>query len=441
MRNRPDPSHIGIGIVWWPGLDPLCRPSEGLIQVIEAEPEVFWTSPSPSSADFISSLPAALQHLPQPKLLHGVGAPFGGRAAQSAAHRRTLAGDIGALRPAWISDHLSFDRFRPHLSDDSADPIFTGFFMPPAQSASGVAQAAAHIKRRQAATGVPVAFENPVSYLPPAPGEMPDADFVSAVAQAADCGILLDLHNVLCNARNGRQSVAEFLDAIPLERVWEIHLAGGASQNGFWLDAHSGLVEPDLMDILMALLPRLPRVGAITFEIIPDYIAEVGLPAIARLLESLNDIWLTYVAAPPPPAGPPGPPCPAMQEAIDPGLWEHAIGAAVNGFEMPPLPPDWVHWMSQAKSSLSLYTFLAQEGRASSLAMSVPHTVRALLRSLGEADTRSVLAGFWNQVAPAYTSAEEGINFLGYISFTTVQVPDLHQEMLADLKALRRVAA
>ena len=47
------------------------------------------------------------------------------------------------------------------------------------------------------------------------------------MADAADCGILLDLHNVLCNARNGRQSVAAFCYTLPLKRVWELHLAGG----------------------------------------------------------------------------------------------------------------------------------------------------------------------------------------------------------------------
>jgi uncharacterized protein (UPF0276 family) len=84
--------------------------------------------------------------------------------------------------------------------------------------------------------------ETPVSYLPPAPGEWPDGAFVAAVAEAADCGILLDLHNALRNARNGRQSVPAFCDALSPERVWELHLAGGERESGFHLDAHAGLI-------------------------------------------------------------------------------------------------------------------------------------------------------------------------------------------------------
>ena len=120
---------------------------------------------------------------------------------------------------------------------------------------------------------------------------MSDGDFVAEVAEAADCGILLDLHNVLCNARNGRQSLEAFCDAIPLDRVWEIHLAGGVSERGFWLDAHSGLVEPVLMDLVADLVPRLPALGAIIFEIMPDFIPATGLTAIGKVLGQLNDLW------------------------------------------------------------------------------------------------------------------------------------------------------
>jgi uncharacterized protein (UPF0276 family) len=440
MRNLPDLSQFGVGIVWWPGLDPLCRPQEGLVQVIETEPEVFWT-PQTEERGFVSGVPAALRHLPQPKLLHGVGAPFGGSVAQSDAHLQTLAGDIEALRPAWISDHLSFNSFIPGPAGSDGPPVFTGFFLPPAQSAGGVAQAAAHVARRREATGVPVAFEVPVSYLPPAPGEMPDGAFVGAVAEAADCGILLDLHNVLCNARNGRQSVRQFCDSIPLGRVWEIHLAGGAPQRGFWLDAHSGLAEPELMDILLEILPRLPSLGAITFEIIPNYVAGVGLPAIAKLLGVLNDIWSAHGAARDRAEAASGWPMPPMPDAIAPGIWEHALGAAVNGLPMPPLPQDLAEWMGKADVPLSLYRFLAQEGRASSLVLSVPRTVRALLRSLGEADTRALLARFWSRAGPAYTSTEEGRAFLDFLSVTHVPVAGLDTDMSADRGRLLCVAA
>jgi uncharacterized protein (UPF0276 family) len=71
------PRELGVGVVWWPSLDALCRDREGLVDVIEVEPEAYWV-PTSGGRKFRSFLPGALEHLLQPKLLHGVGAPLGG---------------------------------------------------------------------------------------------------------------------------------------------------------------------------------------------------------------------------------------------------------------------------------------------------------------------------------------------------------------------------
>jgi uncharacterized protein (UPF0276 family) len=318
----------------------------------------------------VSRLPEVLRHLPQPRLLHGVGAPFGGRIGQTASHRETLLADIAAVQPTWISDHLSFNQFVPSSVGSAEPAVCTGFFLPPAQCPDGISQAAEHIAHRRATTAMPVAFETPVSYLPARPGEMPDGTFAAEVAERADCGIVLDLHNLLCNERNGRQTVREFCKAILPERVWEIHVAGGQSENGFWLDAHSGLVEPALMEILAEIVPQLPALGAIIFEIIPEFVASTGLTAIGAMLGELNDIWVTRGSAahrlehrplPERIAGLPDP--------VTPAMWESALGAVVTGLEKPVLPPELMDWMRSAETSLEFYRYLAQENRASSLGL------------------------------------------------------------------------
>jgi uncharacterized protein (UPF0276 family) len=434
MRQLPVVPKLGVGVVWWPELDALCRPDEGLVQVIEAEPETFWRAPAQKASAVTSPLPDLLGHLPQPKLLHGVGAPFGGGPAQSLDHRRTLAADIAALRPAWISDHLSFDRFTHDAGDDA---VFTRFFLPPAQCEAGVARAAAHIRHRRETTGVPVAFENAVSYLPPAPGEMPDGVYAAQVAESADCGILLDLHNVLCNERNGRQSVAEFCEAIPLDRVWEIHLAGGESERGFWLDAHTGLVEPALMDILAEIVPRLPSLGAIMFEIMQGSVAGIGLPAIADMLGRINDIWATCnTQAASADGRHASAPLSDMPEPLPPALWERLIGSAVTGHGAPALPDALAEWLQQAETSFDLYRSLAQEGRASSLVLAAPGTIRSLLRTAGEAETRRLLAQFWREAPPAYTSVEEGRAFLDFMSRARMAHAGLSGHIAADRSRL-----
>jgi uncharacterized protein (UPF0276 family) len=418
----------GVGLVWWPELDTLCGAGEGLVHVLEVEPETFWIPRRGAQAGFTSSLPDLLSHRPQPKLLHGVGAPFGGTVNQSAAHQAALIGEIAALQPAWISDHLSFNQFVP--MDGHCQARGTGFFLPPAQCPDGIVQAARHIRHRCAVTGVDVAFETPVSYLPPRPNEIPDGAFAAQVAEAADCGIVLDLHNLLCNERNGRQSVEDFCAAIPLHRVWEIHVAGGESERGFWLDAHSGLVEADLIAILAEIVPHLPSLGAIIFEIMPDCVAPTGLPRIAKMLEHLNRIWQTraHKAVTVKVCNRPAPAC----DAVTPPLWEHALGAAVTGTRPPRAPPELEPWFHGAAPALELYRFLAQEARASALVDTAPRTIRSLLAAKGEARTRQLLAQFWHVTMPAYTSVEEAVAFLDFLSTCDVAIPLLDADITAD---------
>jgi uncharacterized protein (UPF0276 family) len=432
-------SDNGVGIVWWPELDPLCRPGEGLVHVIETEPETFWVPCETPLSGFASQLPQAIEHLSAPKLLHCVGAPFGGGAAQSPAHLHALKSDITTLQPLWISDHLSFNQFTQAGASGTPETTRTGFFLPPAQCRFGVAQAAKHIKRRRTETGVPIAFENPVSYLPPHPGEMQDGDFAAEVAEAADCGILLDLHNLLCNERNGRQSVADYCRSIPLDRVWEIHVAGGQYERGFWLDAHSGVVEPALLEIVAELVPRLPSLRALIFEIVPDFIAATGLSAISTCLGQLNDIW----AARPSVVAPVGQrrASARFSETITPPLWEDTIGAAITGRAFPGMPEDFADWAHAAEQALRLYRFLAQEGRACALVDTAPRTIRSLLSTLGEAQTRDLLASFWIRSAPAYTNAQEARAFLEYLSSVDLAVPNLATDVASDKAALEQLVA
>jgi len=91
-RERPG---LGVGLVWCPALDSLCWGGEGLVDVIEAEPETLWAARS-DRAGIRSFVGPALAHLPQPKLLHGVGAPLGGTCLAGAEHTRTFA------RTSWI---------------------------------------------------------------------------------------------------------------------------------------------------------------------------------------------------------------------------------------------------------------------------------------------------------------------------------------------------
>jgi len=436
--NAGQPPDLGVGLVWWPTLDDLCHQDEGLVDVIEAEPETFWV-PKSGGRGFRSFLSQALSHLPQPKLLHCVGAPVGGTCPPPEGHLPALAADIGELRPEYVSEHLSVTRFRP--TPDSS-PASAGFMLPPLQSQAGVSLAAANIRRRRAALGgIPLAVETPVNYLPPAPGEWPDGVFVAAVAESADCAILLDLHNVLCNARNGRQSVTAFCDALPLERVWELHLAGGESEAGLFLDAHAGLVEPELMEIAADLVPRLPNLRAINFEIMPERVAEVGLAAIAAQLGRMKDLWSLRTANPER-QGSSRRSYPSIEPPLsDPAAWETLVGCAVTGLAQPAINDATAAWWRACTPAIEIYRMLVGEGRASAAIAAAPHTTRELLRQYGGARTRDILADHWRRSPPGYTSADEVRRLLKFLSEAEPSLPGLADAIASDLADLDKLSA
>lgn len=69
-------------------------------------------------------------------------------------------------------------------------------------------------------------------------------EFLGAVAQAADCGILLDVNNVYVGAMNHGFSADAYLAGLPLDRIGQIHLAGHSDAGTQLVDTHDHAVPP-----------------------------------------------------------------------------------------------------------------------------------------------------------------------------------------------------
>jgi uncharacterized protein len=282
--NLPE---LGVGLNWFPGLDPVLKANAELVDVLEVEPQSFWRREK-NADGVVVDRPAleALQRRRLPKLIHSVAFPVGGSLEPSAEELAQLSFIAGELGAPWVSEHLSFNRVK-----EGSGSWQSGFLLPPRQTIAGVEAAVASIRASMACLCAPLAVETGVNYLRPRTDELPDGEFVARVVEAADCGILLDLHNVWTNERNGRQSLADYMEQIPVERVWEIHVAGGHSHRGFWLDAHSGTVPAELMELAARIIPRLPNLKAIVFELFPAYFSRIGESAFRPQLEALHRLW------------------------------------------------------------------------------------------------------------------------------------------------------
>ena len=280
------PRELGVGIVYMPALAKVL--DLDLVDVLEVEPQAFWqTTGDPAAPLRIDvKLFSDLRAMPQHKLVHSVSLPVGNSRPHDPGALELLRQSITALDAPYASEHLSFNQF-----DGDAEQHWTGFLLPPVQDQHSVDNAASRIDDMRRAVGVPVAFETGVNYLRPQPDEMPDGLFVRRVAEAADCGILLDLHNLLTNERNGRAPLRAVFDEIPHERVWEIHFAGGREYRGYWLDSHSSHIDDDLFTVARAVVGVCPNLRAIVFEIMDDYINERSGDALREDVRRLRCLW------------------------------------------------------------------------------------------------------------------------------------------------------
>jgi len=127
------------------------------------------------------------------------------------------------------------------------------------------------------------------SFFTPVPDlDYTEPEFLNRLLHAGLCGTLLDLHNLLVSARNGGMDPVAYLDALDLDGVEEVHLAGGDDHEGFYMDSHSTVTPDVVWELAYEYLPRCRNLKAITFEYQESYFDDLGLPTLAAELERIH---------------------------------------------------------------------------------------------------------------------------------------------------------
>src|SRR5690606_15242675 len=135
--------------------------------------------------------------------------------------------------------------------------------------------------------------ENAACYLPELPADpgWDEARFLTELCRRSSCGLLLDLFNLHVNCTNFDLDPFDLIDRIPLDRVVEIHVAGGAEHRGFLLDSHSAAVPDRVWELLDDVLRRAPNVAGVVFEVLEESFPSLGPVAYRGELQTLRDHW------------------------------------------------------------------------------------------------------------------------------------------------------
>jgi uncharacterized protein len=402
---------LGVGLVYFSELEQLrCNVDPAAYDLLEIEPQTFWSVDARGTIAANAAKLSALAELPTIRLVRSVALPVENAAAPSGDALRLLAENVRVLKPPFASEHLSFNRV-VHGKRERR----TGFLSPP-QSLDAVAVAVERLRRLREALEVPVAFETGVNYFPPSDEDMEDGQFFAAVAEHADCGILLDLHNLLANERNGRQSVESVLDAIPFERVWEVHVAGSHVHRGFYLDAHHGLASRELRLLAEHVVPRLPNLRAIVFEADPDSLLAIEPAEHDEQLGWLRALWAMR-----------GQRAQTNRRSAVREPLPERTEAQTRVAEREQETAERAGSASDESRAFALVRELIGEMRGGMLLKSAPLVTRLLLATLGVKAFQGTFERYCAQVQPAMLPAQEGAQFLSFLEGESAAVPCLRE--------------
>ena len=207
-----------------------------------------------------------------PVALHGVSMSIGSADGLDRAYLIRLRALVDDIEPLFVSDHLSWSRIEEFSSHDLLPLPYT-------QEAFDIVSA--NIDRAQNALGRAMLIENPSTYIDFAPADMTEWQFIDALCARTGCGLLLDVNNVFVSASNHGFDPIAYLNAVPHDRVRQIHLAGHSQGDHLLIDTHDRTVPPSVWQLYAHVLPKLGPVATMIErdDAIPpllDLLAELG---------------------------------------------------------------------------------------------------------------------------------------------------------------------
>jgi uncharacterized protein (UPF0276 family) len=211
--------------------------------------------------------------------VHGVGLSLGSTEKLDRDHLARLKLVVERTEPALVSEHLAWCDFSGRAFPD---------LLPLPYDEAALRRVADKIDAMQQALGREILIENPATYLRFRGDALSEPQFLRELCQIAGCGLLLDVNNVHVSAINHDFDAESYLDAFPLERVGEIHLAGHAeardAHGAFLIDDHGGPVADEVWALYSNMIARAgPRPTLIEWDNnIPDWPVLLGETLKAR---------------------------------------------------------------------------------------------------------------------------------------------------------------
>ena len=191
-----------------------------------------------------------------PLFVHGLGLSLGTPGPLDPETLHQFAGVVKSCNPRWVSEHIAFTR---------TSEIDLGHLNPLRPTRSALKLLAAHARELAELCEKPVILENITSNLR-MDGDLSETDFLNQLCASAGCGLLLDVTNLLINARNHGFDPRHWLHEIEPRHIVQLHIVGySVGAGGRLEDSHAEPVQDDLLAMLQDVLAYAP-VQAVILE-------------------------------------------------------------------------------------------------------------------------------------------------------------------------------
>jgi hypothetical protein len=206
-----------------------------------------------------------------PVSLHGVALSLGSAEELDRGHLARFRALIERIEPMLISEHLAWSAIGGAYLND---------LLPLPYTEESLDLFCRHVDEAQGALGRRLLIENPSAYLRYRYSPIPEPEFMTELARRTGCGILCDVNNIHVSGSNFRFDPMAYLQALPIEAIGEIHLAGhhAAEDVDILIDDHGARVAKLVWGLYAAALRR--------FGPVPTLIEwDTNLPALEVLLD------------------------------------------------------------------------------------------------------------------------------------------------------------
>jgi hypothetical protein len=207
-----------------------------------------------------------------PVVLHGVSMSIGASEPLNLDYLRQVKALAQRIEAEWISDHLCWTGVHGKNLHD---------LMPLPYTEETIRHVASRVRQAQDVLGRQLLLENVSSYVTYRASQISEWEFLSAVAEAADCLILLDINNIHVSAFNHGFDAQDYLDGIDPRRVRQFHLAGHQNHGDYIIDTHDEPIIDAVWDLYAAALRRFGPVSTMIER-------DDNIPPLAELIDELD---------------------------------------------------------------------------------------------------------------------------------------------------------